>query len=174
MNAKEGEILRLILEELGHPQPPTPIHCNIKTAAGIANDTVEKYRSRWIEIRVCWITDQVKQNIFDVQWHPRQGNLGDYYTKAFDGKHHREVRPWYLHEKNLPRFLPRTSAPQDLRWCVGTLANRYIKSVPLPQLGLGLRNNCGPANGYHHGHEGHPSGCWIKGIICNFYVCKYR
>ena len=30
INAKEEKILRLILEELGHPQPPTPIHYNNK------------------------------------------------------------------------------------------------------------------------------------------------
>ena len=41
LNAKEGKILRLVLEELGHPQSPTPIHCNDKTVAGIANDTVK-------------------------------------------------------------------------------------------------------------------------------------
>ena len=43
MNAKDWNILRLVLEELGHPQPPTPIHCNNKTAAGIANHTVKKH-----------------------------------------------------------------------------------------------------------------------------------
>ena len=138
MNAKEGKILRLILHELGHPQPPTPIHCDNKTAAGIANDTVKKHRSRSMEMRFFWITDQVKQSIFDVQWHPGQENLGDYYTKAFDGKHHREVRPWYLHKENSPRFLPRVSALRDLRGCVGTLANGYIKSVPLPRIPVGL------------------------------------
>ena len=78
MNANEGEILRLILHELGHPQPPTPIHCDNKTAASIANDTVKKHRSRSMEIRFFWIKDQVKQSIFDVQWHPGQENLGDY------------------------------------------------------------------------------------------------
>ena len=26
MNAKEGRIIKLTLKELGHPQPPTPIH----------------------------------------------------------------------------------------------------------------------------------------------------
>ena len=35
MNAKEGRIIRLTLKELGHPQPPTPMHCDNKTAAGI-------------------------------------------------------------------------------------------------------------------------------------------
>ena len=50
MNAKEGEIIRPILDKLGHPQPPTPIHCNNKTAAGIANETVKKHRSRSMEM----------------------------------------------------------------------------------------------------------------------------
>ena len=42
VNGKESKILRLILHEMGHPQPPTPIHCDNKTATGIANDTVKK------------------------------------------------------------------------------------------------------------------------------------
>ena len=50
MNAKEGRILRLILEELGHPQLPNPIHCNNKTAVNIANDTVKKHRLRSMEM----------------------------------------------------------------------------------------------------------------------------
>ena len=37
MNAKGGCIIRLTLKELGHPQPPTPMHCKNATAAGIAN-----------------------------------------------------------------------------------------------------------------------------------------
>jgi hypothetical protein len=31
VNAKEGRVIRLILQELGHPQPPTPIHCDNST-----------------------------------------------------------------------------------------------------------------------------------------------
>ena len=42
LNAKAGNILRTILEELGHAHPPTPIHCDNLTAIGIANDTVKK------------------------------------------------------------------------------------------------------------------------------------
>ena len=44
-NYKEGKNIRLILKELGHLQPPTPVHCNNKTAAGVANDTVMKQRA---------------------------------------------------------------------------------------------------------------------------------
>ena len=41
LNAKVGKIIRLILEELGQPQPPTPIHCDNSTCVGIANVTVK-------------------------------------------------------------------------------------------------------------------------------------
>jgi len=71
---------------------------------------------------------------FDVHWQPRQENLADYFTKHFIGMHDREVRLWYLQEKNSPRYLPRAAAPITLRGCVGTLANGYIKSVPLPRV----------------------------------------
>ena len=59
INGKETKILRLILEEMGHPQPPTPVHCDNKTATGIANDTVKRHRSRSMEMRYVWVTDQV-------------------------------------------------------------------------------------------------------------------
>ena len=51
LNIKEGQVLRLTLEEMGHPQPPTPIHCKNATAVGIANKTVKKHRSRPMEMR---------------------------------------------------------------------------------------------------------------------------
>ena len=76
-NGKEAKVLRLTLQELDHPQPPTLIHCDNKTATGIANDTVNKHRSRSMEMRFFWITDQVKQICFDVQWHPGKENLGE-------------------------------------------------------------------------------------------------
>ena len=45
INAKEGCIIRLTLKELGHPQPPTPMHCDNATAAGIANGSVKRQSS---------------------------------------------------------------------------------------------------------------------------------
>ena len=56
---KETKIIRLILEEMGHPQPPTPVHSDNKTATGITNDTAKKHRSRSMEMRYFWVTDQV-------------------------------------------------------------------------------------------------------------------
>jgi hypothetical protein len=42
LNCKQATIFRLTLEEMGHPQPPTPILCNNSTAVGIMNNTVKR------------------------------------------------------------------------------------------------------------------------------------
>jgi len=40
--AKEAKIIWIILSELGHPQPPTPIHVDNMTAVGIVNNTIKR------------------------------------------------------------------------------------------------------------------------------------
>ena len=134
MNSKDAKVIRLILTEMGHYQPATPIHCDNKTAAGIANDTVKKHRSRSMEMRFFWITDQVKRGFFDVQWHPGQENLGDYFSKHFVGQHHAAIRPWYMLTPLSPRVLPRAQTPSAPRGCAGTLYNGHLRSVPLSRV----------------------------------------
>ena len=41
VNTKEAKILRLTLQELGHPQPQPPIHVNNTTVIGIVNNTIK-------------------------------------------------------------------------------------------------------------------------------------
>jgi hypothetical protein len=41
LNAQEAKVLRLTLAELGHPQPPTPIHIDNTTTVGIVNNTIK-------------------------------------------------------------------------------------------------------------------------------------
>ena len=41
LNTREAKILRLILLELGHEQPQTPIHVDNTTAVGIVNNTIK-------------------------------------------------------------------------------------------------------------------------------------
>ncbi len=48
LNAQEAKVFRLVLAELGHPQPPTPIHINNTTTVGIVNNTIKCQRSRSI------------------------------------------------------------------------------------------------------------------------------
>jgi len=41
LNAQEAKVIRLVLAELGHPQPPTPIHIDNTTAVGIVKNTIK-------------------------------------------------------------------------------------------------------------------------------------
>ena len=105
---KEAEPLRLTLQELGYPQPPTRITCDNQCAVGIALDTVKQKRSKAIDVRFHWIRDRVRQNHFLVEWKPGSTNLADFFTKAHSVKHHREVRHFYV--KDPPSQLTINSA----------------------------------------------------------------
>ena len=114
-NIKEARIMRLTLKELGHPQPPTPIHCDNSTAVGIVNNTVKKHRSRSMEMRYFYACDQVHNGYFNITWNPGAEILADYPSKHHDSSHHQKMRPFFLHENNSPRFLAREPTPQTLR-----------------------------------------------------------
>jgi hypothetical protein len=49
-NAQVAKVLQLTLLEIGHPQPPTPIHINNTTTIGIFNNTIKCHRSHAMEM----------------------------------------------------------------------------------------------------------------------------
>ncbi len=134
LNCKQAKKFRLTLEEMGHPQPPTLIHCDNSTTVGIANNTVKQQQSHLMKMRFFWVADAVKQGIFDIKYYPGKENLADYQSKHHLGTHHKAVHPWYLHKPTSVHELPRTSKPSTLKGCVGTLPDGYLKLNPLPQV----------------------------------------
>jgi hypothetical protein len=134
LNVQEAKIIRLILHEMGHPQPPTPVHCDNSTAVGIANSTVKRQRSRAMEMRYFWVVDQVKHDRVRVLWHPGLENLGDYVTKHHSPKHHQHTRPYYTQQANSPRHLSRALAPSALRGCVNPARGTQQSRMPLPRV----------------------------------------
>ena len=42
LNTQEAQVIRLILEEFGHPQPQIPVHIDNSTAVGIVNSTIKR------------------------------------------------------------------------------------------------------------------------------------
>jgi len=98
MNLKEATVLRMTLEEMGHPQPPTPVATNNSTAAGIANRTVKQQRSKAINMRFYWVRDRVDQKQFSISWLPGKTNIADYFTKHHSPAHHRMMRPIILNQ----------------------------------------------------------------------------
>ena len=120
-NAKEAKVIQLILTELGHPQPPTPIHIDNTTVAGIVNNTIKRQKSRSMEMKYFWLLDQQTQKIFQYSYHPGFENLGDLHTKAHTGKDTQHKRPFYVHTTKSPRFLTRALLPHVRRGSVGTI-----------------------------------------------------
>ncbi len=78
LNAQEAKVLWLVLEELRHPQPPTPIHIDNTTTVGIVNNTIKQQRSQAMEKRYFWLLDGKVQNLFCFYYQPDQENLGNY------------------------------------------------------------------------------------------------
>ena len=132
LNEKEAKIIRLTLEELGPPQPPTPMRCNNATATSIENNTVNRKESRSMEMSYFYICDLVKYGIVNVKWHPGQENLADYASTHHDAKHHKTVRPLYLHEIKSTDKILRAITPHVLQGCVET----KLVGCPRPLGGL--------------------------------------
>jgi hypothetical protein len=70
LNAKEGTVLRITLEELAHPQPPTPLETDNTTTTCYINGTTKQKRTRAMEMRFYWVKDRVTQDQFHVYWGP--------------------------------------------------------------------------------------------------------
>jgi hypothetical protein len=102
VNGQEATVLRLILQELGHAQGPTPMRTDNSTAFGIVNDTVKQKRSKAIDMRFYWLKDRAQQQQFNIYWAPGEFNFADYLTKTHPVKHYQSMRPIHLYEPDAP------------------------------------------------------------------------
>jgi hypothetical protein len=57
LNAQEAKVIQLVIEELGHPQPPTPIHIDNIMTVGIVNNTIKQQNSRTVKMSYFWLLD---------------------------------------------------------------------------------------------------------------------
>jgi hypothetical protein len=97
IDAKEGAVLCTTLEELGHPQPPTPMETDNTTATGYSNGTIKQKRTNAMDMRFSLIKDRVKPGQFNVYWGPGYQNLADYFTKHHSPEHHKRMGEIYIH-----------------------------------------------------------------------------
>ena len=94
--AREAVYIRIILEEMGHKQPPTPLQTDNAMAEGIINKKVQQKRTKAMDMRFHWLRDRECQQQFRFYWRPGKLNYADYWTKHHSAKHHRNVRREYL------------------------------------------------------------------------------
>ena len=129
MNAQEAVPFITTLEELGHPQPPTPMKTDNTTANVIINGTVKQNRSKAIDMRFCWLKDRVEQGQFKIYWAPGDENWADYFTKHHIPTHHRKVRPIYQNEP---------SSPRDMQGCLDLIKGHQPAGQRDRPLGLSM------------------------------------
>jgi hypothetical protein len=130
--AKDGVVIRITLEEMGHPQPPTPLQVDNSCAHGIINNTVKQRRSKAIDMRFYWLKDRECQRQFHIHWRKGTDNLADYFTKHHSPMHHRRMRSTYLHvasetrKKSRPNFTPKALNVSGEGVLIGAL-RRHIR-----------------------------------------------
>jgi hypothetical protein len=64
VNAQKAKVLHLTLAELGHPQPPMPIHIESTTTVGISNYTIKQQCSCTMKLQYFWCLDGKMQKHF--------------------------------------------------------------------------------------------------------------
>lgn len=97
-NCKEAVGIRTTLQELGHPQPPTPVQVDNSTAYGFANKSIKIKRTKAIDMRYHWVVDRTEQGQFSIHLKPGTENIADYHTKHHPPTYHRNMRPIILHD----------------------------------------------------------------------------
>ncbi len=86
--AQEAVYIRIILEEMGHKQPPTPLQTDNSMAEAVINGKVQSKQAKAMDMRFHWLRDQECQQQFQIYWRPGKLNYADYWTKYHADPHH--------------------------------------------------------------------------------------
>ena len=90
INAREAVHMRNILEEMGHPQPLTPIQTDNSTVNEVVKNKVQSKRTKSMDMRFHWLRFRLAQKQFRFLCRPGTSNLADYWTKHHSGVHHKK------------------------------------------------------------------------------------
>ena len=94
--AREAVYIRIILDKMGHKQPPTPLQTNKSMAEGVINGKVQPKRTKAMDMRFHWLRDRKCQQQFWIYWRPGKLNYADYWTKHRPAPHHQNMRKEFL------------------------------------------------------------------------------
>jgi hypothetical protein len=96
INVREEVYIRIIVKELGHKQPATPIQTDNSMAEAVCNGKIQPKRTKAMDMRFHWLRNRECQNQFGIYWRPGKLNYADYWTKHHPAKHHQNVRRDFL------------------------------------------------------------------------------
>jgi hypothetical protein len=96
ITAREAVYIRIILMELGHKQPATPLQTDNAMAEAVTNGKVQPKRTKAMDMRFHWLRDRECQAQFRIYWRPGHSNYADYWTKHHSAKHHQHIRREFI------------------------------------------------------------------------------
>jgi hypothetical protein len=113
INPKTAVSMRHMLEELGHPQPPTPMQTDNKTANDLLTKKIMPKAIKAIGMRFHWLRFCEAQGQFRYYWRPSTQNLADYFTKHHPASHQKANRPTFLTPRKDPQYTKLFPPQQD-------------------------------------------------------------
>ncbi len=128
------KVIQLVLEELSHPQPPTPIHINNTTTVGIVNNTIKRQWSRAMEMRYFWLIDGKVQKLSSFHYQPCQEILGNYPLKHQPPTSINMFAYTMCTKNNSPTVLTWAAKPSSWQGCAETLPDPYKGKIPLARV----------------------------------------
>ena len=115
-----------------HPQPPTSMEVENKTAIGFLKSTMKQKMSKATDMKFYCVIDRVKQTQFLIYWRPGANNVGDYVSKHHSPAHHQTMHPQFFVNlvcqnpfSSTENFLQRLSICLQ-RWCDNPTINSSI------------------------------------------------
>ena len=90
--AREAVYIRIVLEEMGHKQPPIPLQTDNSMAEEVLNGKIQPNRTEAMDMRFHWLRYRECQEQFKIYWRPGKSNYTDYWTKHHLAKHHQNTR----------------------------------------------------------------------------------
>jgi hypothetical protein len=94
--------IRIILEKLGHKQPPMPLQTDNAMADAVINGKISKIQpkqTKAMDMRFHWLLDHECQQQFRIYWRPGKMNYANYWhywTKHHPESHHRNIQKEFL------------------------------------------------------------------------------
>jgi hypothetical protein len=122
---KKAAILRVTLEEMGYPQPASPVQTDNSTACSIANDNIKQQQSRAIDMRFYWVRDRVCQGQFNIHWKPAKSILPTTTPNTTPPHTIKRCAHYTFTWKPAPLLLP-TPSRQRYMFCEGVLNPHHV------------------------------------------------
>ena len=95
-NGQMAKTLRQVLTEMGHPQNPTQLKTDNKTANDFVHAAMRLKRSKTWDMRYHWLRQEKIRKLLNIIWDKGTNNLADYFTKHHPPAHHRIQRYKYI------------------------------------------------------------------------------